>query len=131
MSGKAKARAKLAAMRRSLSMSQSYLAGRGQMPGKGIGVGSVDSRREGETARPETMVAERLTGQKGSGPSETMVEDTDSGSGVSSRRGVAKVERTFAQQVEQFVERDDVPEEMKRGVREYFERIHQAEVPTQ
>ena len=79
---------------------------------------------------PASMNQEQLQGQKGSGPSDTMVEDTDSGTGISSRRAKA-VKRSFAQQVEQFVQRDDVPEEMKLGVREYFERIHEVEVPKQ
>ena len=55
------------------------------------------------------------------------MEDADSGSGISGKRANAKA-RDFSSQIESFVQRDDVPEEMKLGVREYFERIHEVEI---
>lgn len=123
-------RSKLGKMRKKLSQCQSYCAGQCQSlnskPGQGKGIGSAtdESRREGTTDLPNEMNSERLTGQKRQGRSQTMVEDAESGSGISGRR-TATQERSFARQVESFVTRDDIPENMKVGVREYFERIHE------
>jgi hypothetical protein len=50
------------------------------------------------------------------------VEDAQSGTGVSGR-GVSVKNRDFARQVESFVQRDDVPEALKLGVRNYFENL--------
>jgi hypothetical protein len=128
-----KLRGKLGKMRGKLGKSQGFIAGSaqslqlGRSPGgQQPGVGSDKSRREGETEMPAQMAAERLKGQKGSGPSQSTVEDAESGTGISGRRSAVK-ERTFSRQIESFVARDDVPEEMKVGVREYFERIHDVE----
>ncbi|MGJ8723202.1 MAG: hypothetical protein ACSHYB_01490 [Roseibacillus sp.] len=126
-----KLRGKLGKMRQKLGKSQGFVAGSGQslQLGKGglkPGVGTDQRRREGETEMPAEMAAERLKGQKGSGPSQSTVEDADSGAGISGRRNAVQ-ERSFARQMESFVARDDVPEEMKLGVREYFERIHEVE----
>lgn len=96
--------------------------------GKGIGAGSVDSRREpglGENAGGELS---QLQGIKSDGPGETSIEAADDGDGVTTRRGAAR-EREFAKQVESFVRRDDVPEAVKEGVKEYFKRIHQPTEP--
>lgn len=126
-----KLRGKLGKMRENLGKSQGFVAGGGQslQLGKGglkPGQGTDQRRREGETEMPAQMAAERLKGQKGSGPSQSTVEDAESGTGISGRRSAVQ-ERTFARQMESFVARDDVPEEMKQGVREYFERIHEVE----
>lgn len=126
-----KLRGKLSKMRKNLGKSQGFVAGSSQslQLGQGgikPGKGSQENRREGETEMPAEMAAERLKGQKGSGPSQSTVEDAESGTGISGRR-TAVQERTFARQMESFVARDDVPEEMKIGVREYFERIHETE----
>ena len=127
-----KLRGKLGKMRKNLGKSQGFVAGGSQsfslgQGGLKPGVGSQKNRREGETEMPAEMAAERLKGQKGSGPSQSTVEDAESGTGISGRRSAVQ-ERTFARQMESFVARDDVPEEMKIGVREYFERIHETEI---
>lgn len=129
-------RSKLLSMCQKLGQCQGYLCESkfaslsqcmGQGQGKGIGAGSVESRREGgdegSVAAGETS---HLQGIKGQGPSETTVEAADDGDGVSSRRQAAG-EREFRQQVESFVLREDVPDDVKDGVKVYFERIHRGE----
>lgn len=130
-----KLRGKLSKMRQKLGQSQGLIAG--TMPGQGAGpggkapgVGTNTNRREGETEMPAQMAAERLKGLKGNGPSQSSVEDAESGTGISGRRNAVQ-QRSFARQMESFVARDDVPEEMKVGVREYFERIHEVEAASE
>lgn len=126
-------RGKLSRMRKKLGQSQGQIAGTSQgmqqqqQNGPGLGFGTDNRRREGETEMPDQMAAQRLKGLKGSGPSESTVEDAESGTGISGRRAAVQ-QRSFARQMESFVARDDVPEEMKVGVREYFERIHEVEI---
>ena len=130
-----KLRGKLKAMRGKVGKSQSFMAGGGAQQlglakgagGLAPGKGSQKSNRQGKTEMPAEMNVERLKGQKGQGPSQSTVEDAESGTGISGKRGTAKA-RDFNRQMESFVQRDDVPEEMKLGVREYFERIHKVEV---
>ena len=128
-----KLRGKLKRMRSQVGKSQSFMAAGGAqqlgLANKGglpPGKGSQESNRKGETEMPPEMAAEHLKGQKGQGPSQSTVEDADSGTGISGKRSDAKA-RDFNRQMESFVQRDDVPEEMKLGVREYFERIHKVE----
>lgn len=124
-------RSKLLSMCQKLGQCQGYL-GESKFPslseclgqGKGIGNGSVESRREGGDTLAATGQTSQLQGIKGQGPSETTVEAADDGDGVSSRRQ-SSGEREFRQQVESFVLREDVPDDVKEGVKVYFERIHQ------
>jgi hypothetical protein len=66
----------------------------------------------------------QLKGTKGQGPSLTTVETAEDGSGVSTRRAVDR-QRTFQRQFESFVAREDIPDEVKDGVKQYFQVIHQ------
>jgi hypothetical protein len=56
-----------------------------------------------------------------------MVEDAASGTGVSSGLGMGRGDVGYEQKLEDFVRREDVPEEMKYGVRSYFQQIHELE----
>lgn len=66
-----------------------------------------------------------LTGQKNHGPSLTAVEDADSGTGVSRLTDRAR-RQNLQRQLEAFVAREDVPDDVKAGVKAYFENIHQS-----
>ncbi|MEM1063122.1 MAG: hypothetical protein AAGJ97_12420, partial [Planctomycetota bacterium] len=90
--------------------------------GQKAGAGSVDSRREG-TDPLAVGPTEQLAGIKGDGPSMSTVESADSGSGVASRGGGER-ERSFRRGVESYVSREDVPADVRRGVKNYFELIH-------
>ena len=50
----------------------------------------------------------------------------DDGDGTATRRSDAK-QRDFKRQFESFVDREDIPEDLKNGVKEYFTNIHQVE----
>lgn len=103
-------------------MQLQQLAGGG---GKAPGTGSVDSRREGADDSPDGGDLAQLKGQHGDGPSLSAVESAESGTGVSGRRGEAR-SREFSRQVESFVQRDDIPDTLKLGVRNYFESLESA-----
>ena len=51
-------------------------------------------------------------------------EDAASGAGVASDLGAEKAIGGYTQQVEAFVQREDIPQEMKHGVKTYFKQIH-------
>ncbi len=93
------------------------------------GWGSNTARRDQTDELVDNGQTTRLKGIKGQGPSLTTVESADSGSGVSTRRGKAK-QREFRRQAESFVQREDVPEQVKQGVKRYFQIIHENELET-
>jgi hypothetical protein len=135
MHGKRMARSKLDQLRQGLAAAQGFSQGSAQMlglaaqSGKQPGVGSSwNERQEKDDSQKNGQLAE-LKGQHGSGPSLSSVEESESGTGVSGLRGEAK-QRDFARQTESFVQRDDVPEALKLGVRNYFESLQSAEATT-
>lgn len=128
MHGKRMAKSKLDALRQALCQAQSYTQCQSQSLGLGgqkPGSGSSWSERKERDHSQENGSLTQLQGQHGSGPSLSSVEDAESGTGVSNRPGDAK-RRDFARQTESFVQRDDVPESLKLGVRNYFENLQSA-----
>lgn len=109
------------------SMSQSPDAG-----GKQAGSGSVESRRnERDELKDNNNLAQLKGNPNAEGPSSNSVESAESGTGIAGRAAVDK-QREFRRQMESLVRRDDIPEELKLGVREYFERVHETgEAPTE
>ncbi len=135
MHGKRMAKSKLDALRQGLAQAQAFSQGQSQQlglaqgpGGKEAGVGSSWSERKERDDSQKNGALAQLQGQHGSGPSLSSVEESESGTGVSGRRGEAK-QRDFARQVESFVQRDDVPESLKLGVRNYFENLQSAQAP--
>lgn len=94
--------------------------------GKGIGSSSNLARRNERDELLDNGQTESLKGIKGQGPSQTTVETADEGTGTSSRTASSK-QRNFERHFESFVSREDVPEEVRTGVKRYFESIHQIE----
>jgi hypothetical protein len=107
-----------------LCQSQSPNAG-----GKEAGMGSNTARRNQIDELVDNGQTTQLKGIKGTGPSLTTVEAASDGSGVSSRQAASR-QREFRRQFESFVAREDIPEQVKDGVKHYFEVIHQIEPPT-
>jgi hypothetical protein len=98
--------------------------------GKQAGMGTNTARRSQLDELIDNGMTTQLKGVKGRGPSLTTTESADEGSGTSTRRATAN-QRTFKRQFESFVAREDVPHEVKDGVKEYFQVIHQiAPAPT-
>lgn len=133
-----KAKGKLDALRRGLGDARQFAQGRtqslglaqmqSQSPG-GLkpGTGSDQSRRKERDEFKDNGNMTQLKGnQTGEGPSSSSVESAESGSGVAGRANVAK-QREFKQQFESLVHRDDIPEALKLGVREYFEKVHETD----
>jgi len=111
-------------LRRMLGQCQGSAAGQCQSPfagGKKAGMGS--SQSENHEATPEGGQTTALQGIKGQGPSQVTVEEADSGSAATSGRRTQR-KLNFEHQFESFVEREDVPEVVKGGVKNYFESIH-------
>lgn len=97
----------------------------GQKPGgKKAGWGSSEDRRAESDPTRDNGNRDQLTGQKGSGPSNTSIESADSGSGKATRAAQLK-EKVWQRQMESFIQREDVPAEVKEGVKEYFKGIQQ------
>lgn len=119
------AKSALDKLRQKLQQGQGQCAGNGSKPG-GLGAGEgVDrSRRNPDESSPATGTLEHLSGQLGEGESQKRIEDAASGAGVASDPGAEKAMGGYAQQLEAFVQREDVPEEMKHGVKGYFKRVH-------
>ena len=110
-----------------LSQCQGCLNGQCNKPGskpggKKAGNGTVESRRDGSDPLPFTTETMEIQGQKGQGPSDKTIEAADSGDRSGSRRAGAR-ERTYQKQAESFVHREDVPAEVKEGVKNYFKTI--------
>ena len=93
--------------------------------GKKAGTGTSDSTRDERDKLVDNGQNSSIKGIKGSGPSLTKVESADDGTGVSNRRSESKT-REFKRQYESFVEREDVPEDLKNGVKNYFTNIHES-----
>jgi len=94
--------------------------------GKKAGWGTDESRREERDELVDNGQTQALQGLKGEGPSQTTVEDAQDGSGASSRATAARP-REYRRQYESFVSREDVPEQVKSGVHNYFQAIHNIE----
>lgn len=92
-------------------------------PGRGVGTTGGPRQEERQEALADNDNFQRLRGAMGEGPTLTTVEDADEGTAISGRRGAAR-RREFQKQFESFVAREDVPEEVREGVKQYFEAIH-------
>jgi hypothetical protein len=109
-----------------LGLAQSMMQGQ-QPSGQKPGQGSVESRRnERDELKDNNNLAQLKGNPDGEGPSSNSVESAESGTGIAGRAGVDK-QRDFRRQMESMVRRDDIPEELKLGVREYFERVHETD----
>jgi hypothetical protein len=136
MGARAKAKGKLKALRDGLAGARGFAQGKSQslglaqsqsqgQGGKPPGVGSVESRRNERDELKDNGKRVEVKGQDNAdGKSTNSIESAESGSGVAGRANVAK-EREFKQQYESLVHRDDIPESLKLGIREYFERVHE------
>lgn len=128
MAKRRKARSKLKQLSQQCANSQSGLM---QMwtqskGGKKAGKGTSDVTRDQKDAIKNNDQFTRLKGLKGNGPSLTKTESANDGTGVSGRKSAAK-KRNFSKQFESFVQREDVPEDLKSGVKNYFTQIHEGQ----
>jgi hypothetical protein len=92
--------------------------------GKKAGWGSVESRRDESELTQDNGNRDQLQGIKGQGPANTSIEAADSGTGTATRQ-VKATEREWKRQLESFIQREDVPTEVKEGVKEYFKGIQE------
>jgi hypothetical protein len=125
------AQKKLLSMCKKAGQCQSFMQGLCESPfarpgGLKPGTGTVENSRDEKDPLKDNGNTTQLKGQKGTGPSLTKIEAADDGSGVSHRKAEAK-ERAFKKQFESFVQREDVPEDVKDGVKQYFDALHAAE----
>jgi hypothetical protein len=100
------------------SLGECNKPGSGQKPGSG----STESRRAESELTQDTGRRDQIQGQKGSGPSTTTTESADSGTGTATQTTAAP-ERPWQRQVESFIQREDVPPDLKSGVKEYFKAV--------
>ncbi len=126
---KKQARKRLSKLCHACSQCQSALCNSPKPGGKKAGMGSNTARRDETDELIDNDQYSRLRGTQGKGPSIVSVEAAEDGSGVSTRRHVARA-RNFRHQVESFVQREDVPQDVRAGVKEYFQNIHEADKST-
>ncbi len=119
---------KLAAMTQAAVDAQSDMLSNKMGPGGGksgqgagaAAMGNMDNKDK--TGKSGYM--SRLTGRKNStGPGAKKTMDTSAGRGIS-RRSSSEADRNFKYQLEEFFVRDDVPADMKNGVKKYFSTLH-------
>jgi hypothetical protein len=137
LSGQRKLNQQLAMMRKSLSQCQSFLCqsksqcqslsqclAACQKPGLKPGTAASGLFNRMEQSLMASGALDQLTGQKGDGPSTKTTEQATDGQGVSSEARRA-VKREYANELESFVQREDVPVPVRTGVKQYFEQIHE------
>lgn len=132
LEGRRQARSRLARIGRALGQCQGAAAGQNQSPfsipnpnAGGQRAGQGASNAENSTIAAEDGRLEQIQGMLGAGPSTTRTEDADDGSGAAARGNVER-EVDHARQLESFVDRPDVPESVREGVKRYFEIVHGA-----
>lgn len=136
LGAKDKARARMKALGKLAGQAQQFASGQAQMLGLapqlaengGLkpGTGHSDAKRKDQDASQDNHNLAQLNGQQGQGESKSSVEEADSGTGIAGR-GPTEKSRDFRKQAESLVHRDDVPEDLKQGIREYFQRVHETE----
>ena len=124
---------KLFALSKKLGQCQNCMAGLCQSPfaapgGKKPGAAGDDKRRDQQDELVDNGQYTELKGTKGQGPSLTKLEAAEDGTGISHIKA-EKRQRTFQRQFESFVEREDVPEDVKGAVKSYFTTIHEGVDP--
>ena len=127
LGGQRKARFRINLLRKTVSQCQGSCAGQCPSPfaKNGIKPGSASVDSPNNQLTPEGGNPDAITGQKGRGPSQTTVEEAASGTGVSGRQASGASPAQYSRQLESFVDRPDVPEEVKEGVKNYFQSLHQ------
>lgn len=123
---------KLAQLTKSSGESQSKLASASpNAGGREAGFGTNTARRKAQDAFVDNGQTTQLKGRKGAGPSITSIESAETGTGSANRRQATATKQAFKHQLESFVRREDVPEAMKDGVKQYFQIIHDADAVSQ
>lgn len=114
-------RKKLGKSQRYMVVSRSVL-----VSNKGIGK-KADGKMENKTSeRTDQAQSGQVNPLLGDGPSQIAIEDAQSGTGTA-RVGRAARKEMFRMQVEALVNREDVPADLKDGVKSYFKIIHKDE----
>ena len=112
-------------MRKNLGQCQRYMVSSQYMLASQKGIGKApDGRMDNSTSeRTDQAQATQVNPLLGAGPSQIAIEDAESGTGTA-RVGRAARKELFRTQVEALVRREDVPADLKDGVKSYFEIIH-------
>jgi hypothetical protein len=132
LGAKEKARARMKALGKCAGQAQQFASGQtqalglAQLGGLKPGTGHSDAKRKDQDAANDNQNFAQLNGQQGEGESKSSVEAADSGTGITGR-GASEKSRDFRKQAESLVHRDDVPEDLKQGIREYFQRVHETD----
>jgi hypothetical protein len=93
--------------------------------GEGIGSGAGDPNKKAAPSIENEALHTALTGQKNEGESSLSVEDAAHGSAHRSTTTRKKRDLEYRHSMEALIQREDIPEELKGGIREYFTLIHE------
>ena len=103
----------------------------GKSPGKGIGSSPGNkSRKAPEPTKALSKNNSQLKGMLGAGKSTIEIEDTGSGYGISNIKS-KQAQKQYQHTLESIVQREDIPEELKQGVKAYFNSIHSTKKESQ
>lgn len=122
-------RARLKGLRGAMGQAQGFAQGKSKslslkMPGgKKPGFGTDETRRKERDEDIDNKNLTKIKGKQGQGPVQRKVEAADSGSGVSRRNGTV-TQRDYEKQMSSYLNRDDIPEDMKQAMRQYYQDIH-------
>ena len=122
-------RERLKGLRGAMGQAQGFAQGKSKslrlnMPGgKKPGQGTDDRRRKERDEDIDNKNLTKIKGQQGKGPVQRKVEAADSGTGTSRRKGTAQ-QRDYQKQMSSYLNRDDIPEDMKQAMRQYYQDIH-------
>lgn len=109
---------------KSCSSGMCMMPGQSPASGKKPGSGSMDSKNTKKSSIKPGYETQ-LQGEKGDGPSQVEVQNSETGTGVGSGGKARQKSVDFEKQMESFIDRTDVPHEMKNGVKEYFKIVHE------
>lgn len=130
MEARRKLRARLKGLRGAMGRAQGFAQGKsktlGLAGGKKPGVGTDQTRRNERDKDIDNDNFSKIKGKQGQGPVQRKVEAADSGTGTSRRKGTA-IQRDYQKQMSSYLNRDDIPEDMKQAMRQYYQDIHDLE----
>lgn len=117
---------KMEAMARALAGLQEKMMKPGEGPGMGAGDAATDyfpTAKDPQYALSQNQTS--VDGADGEGPSQTTVTEASTGEGKSRLQARQRAAVEYQHHLESLISRDDVPLELKSGVKKYFEFIHQ------
>lgn len=124
MEARKQLRMKLSRLRSKLRGHGAQQLGLAQKGGKKPGVGTDNSRRKEKDPKIDNDNFTKIKGQQGKGPVSKKTEAAASGTGTSNKKSTSQ-QRDYEHQMSSYLNRDDIPEDMKQAMRQYYKDVHE------